>query len=70
MVSTRKKKQSKRTLLSELEEFDQHIVVGNTMSDRQENVILKEDTGDQEFTVNSSGSNSAANENLVSEKML
>ena len=40
------------------------------MSDRQENGTINEDTADQEFTVNNSGSNSAANENLVSVKTL
>ena len=35
------------------------------MSDRQENVTVKEGASNQEFTVNNSGSNSAANENLV-----
>ena len=40
------------------------------MSDRVENVIVIEGTVDQEFTVKSSGSNLAANENLVNVKPL
>ena len=40
------------------------------MSDRQENVVVNKDTVDQELTVNNSGSNFAANENLVTVKTL
>ena len=38
------------------------------MSDRQENARVNEDAANEEFTVLNSGSNSAANENLVSVK--
>ena len=51
MVSTRKKRQSKRRLLSQLDDFDQDFNIGNTASDKQENNIVNEGTGDQEFTV-------------------
>ena len=40
------------------------------MSDRQENVVVNEGTVDQDFTVNFSGSNLAANENLLTVKTL
>ena len=68
MVSICKKRQSNRRLLSDLGDFDQDIFVGNTMSDRQEKATVNEVAANQEFTVNNSGSNSAANENLVSVK--
>ena len=65
MVSTRKKRQSNRKLLSKLDDFDQDNIIGNTVSDRQENATVKEDAGDQEYTVGIPGSNLAANESIV-----
>ena len=70
MVSTRKKKQSNRRLLSQLDDFDQNIIFGSTASNRQENVTVNESTGDQELTVDNPGSNLAAIENLVNVKTL
>ena len=70
MVSTRKKKQSNRRLLSQLDDFDQDIIIGNSVSDRQENATVNEGNGDQVFTVGNPGSNSAANKNLVKVKTL
>ena len=51
MVFFRKKRQSNRTLLSQLDDFDQDINIGSTASDRQENTIVIEGTGDQDFAV-------------------
>ena len=51
MVSTRKKRQSNRKLLSQLVDFHQDILIGKTLSDRQENATVNEGTGDQDFTV-------------------
>ena len=42
MVSTRKKGQSNRRLLSQLDDFDQDIIISNTVSDRQENAKVSE----------------------------
>ena len=70
MVSTRKRWQLNGRPLSQLDDFDQVILFGNTMSDRQEKVTVNEGTVNQEITVNNSGSNSAANENLVNVKTL
>ena len=36
MVSTRKKKQSNRRLLSQLDDFDRDVNIGNAVSERQE----------------------------------
>ena len=70
MVSTRKKKQSNRRLLSQLDGFVQDIIIGNTASERQENTIVNEGTGDQDFTVGTSGNNLMVNENTVNVKTL
>ena len=70
MVSTRKKKQSNRMLLSQLDDFDQDIIVGNTASDKQENTIVNEGTGDRDFTVGTSDDNLMTNEITVNVKIL
>ena len=65
MVSTRRKMQSNRRLLSQLDDFDQYIIISSTASDGQENTIVNEGTGDHEFTVGISDNNSKTNENTV-----
>ena len=70
MVSTRKKRQSYRRLLGQLDDFDPDIIIGNIVSDRQENAEVNKGTGDHEFTVDNSGSNSAANKILVNMRTL
>ena len=70
MVSTHKKRQSNRRLLSQLNNFDQDIVIGNAMNNRQENTTVNEGTVDQEFTVGNSNSSPAVNENVVNAKTL
>ena len=40
MVSTRKKRQSNRRFLSQIDEFDQDNIIGNAASDRQQNVVV------------------------------
>ena len=46
MVSTRKKRQSNRRLLSQLDDFDQDMVIGNAASERQENIVVNDGTSD------------------------
>ena len=46
MVSTRKKRQSNRRLLSQLVDFDQDIIPGNAASEKQENTVVNEGTND------------------------
>ena len=70
MVSTPKKKQSNRRLLSQLDVFDQDIILGNSASDRQENTLVKEATGDGEFTVGNLENKLTATENMVNMKTL
>ena len=68
MVSTCKKRQSSRRLLSQLDDFDRDINIRNTMSDRQENAAVNESTVDREYTVRNSDNNPTANEKLVKVK--
>ena len=51
MFSTRKKRQSNKRLLSQLDDFDQDMINGNAAIERQENVVVNEGTNDQDFTV-------------------
>ena len=70
MVSTRKKRQSNRRILSQIGDFNRNIIIGNAVSGRQGNFLVNEGTVDQEFTVNKSSRYLAANENLVKVKIL
>ena len=55
MVSTRKKRQSNRRLLSQIDDLDQDILIGITASERQENFIVNENCDDRVSTVDASG---------------
>ena len=68
MVSTRKKKQSNRRLLSQLDDFDQDMIIGNTASERQENIVVNEGTNDRDSTVGTSSNNITINESAMSVK--
>ena len=70
MASTRKKRQSSRRLLGQLDEFDQDNNIGNTMNDRQEDATVNEVTVDQEISVGNSDSNPAVKPNLLNVKTL
>ena len=70
MVSTRKKRQSGRKLLSQLDGFDQDMIVGNTSGEKQKSVMVNGGTDDREFTVSISGNNTAVNESAVNVKTL
>ena len=70
MVSTRKKRQSSRRLLSQLDDFDQDMIIGNAVSERQENAVVNEGTKDREFTVGTSGDSSFGNGNAMNVKTL
>ena len=70
MVSTRKKKQSNRRLLNQIDDFDQDMVIGNAANERQENIVVKEGTNDRDFTVGASSKNTAINESMVNVKTL
>ena len=70
MVSTRKKRQSSRRLLSQLDDFDQDMIIGNTSSAREENVLVNEGTNDRDFTVGTPNNDSVVNGNAISVKTL
>ena len=58
MVSTRKKRQSSRRLISQLDNFDQEMVIGNAASEMQENAVANECITDRDFTAGISKNNS------------
>ena len=70
MVSTRKNRQSNKRLLSQLDDFDQDMIIGNTASERQENAVVNEGTNDQDFTVGTSNISTAMNKNAMTVKTL
>ena len=70
MVSTRKKRQSNKRLLTQLDDFDQDTIIGNTFSERQENIVVNEGTNDRDFIVGTPSSNSVVNENAMNVKTL
>ena len=70
MVSTRKKRQSKRRLLSQLDDFDQDTIISNAINETQENVVVNEGTNDRNFTVGTSNNDSIVHGNAMSVKTL
>ena len=70
MVSTRKKRQSNRRLLSQLDNFDQNMIIGNAAIERQENTVVNEGANDWDFTVGTSNDSSAVNEVVMNVKTL
>ena len=70
MVSTRKKRQSNKRLLSQLDDFDRDMIIGNAGSERQENAVVNEGTNDRDFTVGTSSNDSIVNGNAMSVKTL
>ena len=70
MVSTRKKRQSNKRLLSQLDDFDRDMFIGNDVSERQESVVVNESTDDRDFTVGTSNIDSVINGNAMSVKTL
>ena len=70
MVFTRKKRQSSRRLLSQLDDFDRNMNIGNAVSERQENAVGNEGTNGQDFTVDTSNNDSFVNGNAMSVKTL
>ena len=69
-TSTRKKRQSNKRLLSQLDDFDQDEIIGNTASERHENVVVNEGINDQDFTVGTSNVSPGNNKNAMNVKSL
>ena len=70
MVSTRKRRQSNKRLLSQLDNFDQGMIIGNAVSERQENTVVNEGIDDRDFTVGTSSNDPVVNANAMSVKTL
>ena len=70
MVSTCKKRQSSRRLLSQLDDFDQDMIIGNDNSERQEITVVNDGTKNRDFTVGTSNNSSVVNGNEMSVKNL
>ena len=70
MVSTRKKRQSNRRLLSQLDNFDQDMIIGNDASERGRNIVVNDVINDRDFTVGTYSKNVAINESMVKVKTL
>ena len=70
MDSTRKKRQSNRRLLSQLDDLDQDIILGNKVSGSRENTVVNEGANDRGFTAGTSKNNSATNGSTVNVKTL
>ena len=70
MVSTRKKRQSNRRFLSQLDGFDQDVIIGNAVSEGQENTVVNGSTDDRDFTVGTSNNDSVVSGSTMSVKTL
>ena len=70
MVSFRKKRQSNKRLLGQLDDFDQDMIIGNAVSERQENAVVNECTNDRDITVGTFNNDSVVNGNAMSVKTL
>ena len=70
MVFTRMKRQSNRRLLSQLDDFDQDMIIGNAASERQKNTVVSEGTNDRDFTVGTSSNNITIKESAANMKTL
>ena len=66
MVSTHKKRQSSRRFLRQLDDFDQDMIIGNAVSERQENAVVNGGTNDRDFIVGTSNNDSVIIGNAMS----
>ena len=70
MVSTPKKRQSSRRRLSQLNDFDQDMIIANAVSARLEYTVVNEGSNDRDFTVGTFSKVSVVNGNAMSVKTL
>ena len=70
MVSTSKRGQSNKSLHSQLDDFDQDMIIGNAASERQENTVVNEGTNDWDFFVDTSNGSSIVNGNAMNVETL
>ena len=57
-------------LLSQLDDFDQVMIIGNPASGRQEKIVVSEGANERDFTVGTSRKNITINESTVNVKTL
>ena len=57
-------------ILGQLDDFDQDMIIGNAVSEVQENAVVKEGTNDRDFTVGTSNNDSVFNGSAMSVKTL
>ena len=57
-------------LLSQLDELDQDMIIGNATGERQDSVVVDKGTNTQEFTVGTSNVSPGVNENALNVKTL
>ena len=70
MVPSCKKRQSDRKLLSQLDDFDQDMIIGDAAGERQESIVANEGTNGRDFTFGTSSINTAINESIMKVKTL
>ena len=70
MVFTHKKRQSKKRLLSQLDDFDRDMIYGNAVSEKLENAVVNEGTDDRDFTVGICNNDSVVNGSAMTVKTL
>ena len=70
MVSIRKKRQQNRRFVSQPDNFDRDVTIGDSANSGQQNVLVNECSVDRDFTVDDSGSIPATIENTVNVRTL
>ena len=70
LLSTRKKNQQSKRLLSQSDDFDQDVFIGDTVSSGRQDSVLHNRQSDWELTINNNNSPSIANENAMDVQML
>ena len=70
MFSTRKKKQQKRRLLIQLDDFYSELNMDNAVSSERQFVVVNNALADRNFTVNNIESLAVANENAADNQRL
>ena len=70
MVSTRKKRQSWRRLLSQLDDFDQDIIIGSVAIEERKKAAVNKNNIDRDFTVGARSDNLVTSENTMNVKTL
>ena len=70
MVSTQKKRQQNRRLLSHLDHFDQNVLIGHAVSSGSQSVLVNNSPAGPDNTVNNNDSIPTTIENTVSDQIL